>query len=305
MIRSKRLPIGLLNAWLVDQNIPSGNGNYRLRLWRDNNTALEVIKGELIDYLDEAFEDARQRIRRGFEDDLSPFHIGDPKYDPAASFPALLNRVTIQGYFGETLAVLAVEHWGAHGHSDWVAPAFLFRFHEQEFQHLDLINQRLARGEAYEPDATEERRPGRTGDDGLAFRINADNVITDVLTLEAKCLSSHTMGKIKDAHEKLADGPGRPSGIRELLELLSEYDTPEANMWKEALLLLWKEGYRTSRRHDGVAYACGNSPSQGSRVAWMPPDKPHPAYTVDRNLEGMEFQFEDLHTLINTLYRGG
>jgi hypothetical protein len=27
-------------------------------------------------------------------------------------------------------------HWGAHGHMDWVVPAFLFRLHDQEFQHV-------------------------------------------------------------------------------------------------------------------------------------------------------------------------
>jgi hypothetical protein len=86
-------------------------------------------------YVDEAFEDARRRIRRGFEDDLSPFN--NPAADPAENYPALLHRVTLQGYLGETLAILTVEHWGAHGHTDWVVPAFLFRFHDQEFQHLE------------------------------------------------------------------------------------------------------------------------------------------------------------------------
>jgi hypothetical protein len=41
------------------------------------------------------FEDARQRIRRGFEDDLSPFN--DPAADPAANYQkgALLRIVRI------------------------------------------------------------------------------------------------------------------------------------------------------------------------------------------------------------------
>jgi hypothetical protein len=53
----------------------------------------------------------------------------------------------LQGYAGETLAVLAVEHWGAHGHMDWIVPAFLFRLHDQEFQHPEAINERLPAGE--------------------------------------------------------------------------------------------------------------------------------------------------------------
>jgi hypothetical protein len=302
VIRFRRLTPALLDAWLVDQRLANAHQSYRLRVWRENRAGLAAIRAELMAYVDEAFEDARQRIRRGFEDDLSPFN--DPAADPAANYPALLHRVTLQGYLGETLAILAVEHWGAHGHTDWVVPAFLFRFHDQEFQHLEAINERLLAGEAYDPDRIAERRPGRTGDDGLAFRMNADNIITDVLTLEAKCLIQNSNAKIQEAHEKLAAGGLRPSGVRELINLLEEYDTPEALAWQEALLELWRDGYRRAVRHDGVGYACGRVPAQAGRVAWMPADAPHPAYTAGRKLEGMEFQFEDLTTVVDTLYRG-
>ncbi len=122
MIRFRRLTPALLNAWLVDQRLVSTHARYRLRVWRENRAALAAIRDEMVAYLDEAFEDARMRIRRGFEDDLSPF--SDPAHDPAANYPALLHRVTLQGYLGETLAILAVEHWGAHGHQDWIVPAF-------------------------------------------------------------------------------------------------------------------------------------------------------------------------------------
>lgn len=302
MIRFQRLTPGLLNAWLVGQRLANAHERYRLRVWRENRAGLAAIQAELIAYVDEALEDARRRIRRGFEDDLSPFN--DPAVDPAANYPALLHRITLQGYLGETLAVLAVEHWGAHGHTDWVVPAFLFRLHDQEFQHLEAINERLLAGEAYDPDRVAERRPGRTGDDGLAFRINGENTITDVLTLEAKCLAQNNNAKIEEAHEKLAAGGLRPSGVRELINLLEEYDTPEAQAWQEALLKLWREGYGVAMRHDGVGYTCGRVPARAGRVAWMPADAPHPAYTAPRRLEGMEFQFEDLTTVVNTLYRG-
>lgn len=302
MIRFKRLPLALLNSWLVDQGLPVPHHRYRLRVWRENPNGLAAIEVELIGYLDEAFDDARTRLRKGFEDSLSPFV--DPLPDPAANYPALLHRVTLQGYLGETLAVLAVEHWGAAGHSDWAVPSFLFRLHDQEFQHLELINQRLANGDLHEPDETAELRPGRTGDDGLAFRINDQNVITDILTLEAKCLSANISAKIRDAHEKLAAGNLVPSGIRELINILAEYDTPEAQTWREALLRLYLNGCRDAARHDGVAYACGAIPLQANRRSWMPPNAPHPSYTVNRYLEGMEFQFADLPELINTLYRG-
>jgi len=137
MIRFRRVPLDLLNAWLVHQRLDSAPGRYRLRLWRENRAELPAVRAALIAYVEEGLEDARKRLRRGFEDDLSPF-LDDPN-DPAARYPGILNRITLQGYFGETLAALAVEHWGAHGIDDWVVPAFLFRFHNQEFQHLDAM----------------------------------------------------------------------------------------------------------------------------------------------------------------------
>ncbi len=140
----------------------------------------------------------------------------------------------------------------------------------------------------------------------MAFRINSQGIITDVLTLEAKCLSQNNPNKIAEAHAKLAAGPLLPSGVRELINLLEEYDTAQAQAWQKALLQLWRGGYDTVNRSDGVGYTCGQIPIRpASRVAWMPKDAPHPAYTLQRNLEGMEFQFADLNTIVETVYRGG
>jgi hypothetical protein len=302
MIRSERLTRTLLDAWLLERRLAGSHTRYRLRYWRENRAGLAGIKDELESYIDEAFEDARQRLRSGFGDDLSPFN-GDPNSDPAANYPALLHRVTLQGYFGEILAVIAIEHWGAHGHTDWVVPAFLFRFHEVEFQHLELINQRLRGGGVHNPDEPEEIRPGRTGDDGLAFRTNADNLITDVLTIEAKCVNRHRSEEIKEAHEKLAQGLQLPVGVRELINLLSKYETPEANTWQEALLKLWRGGYHDAARYDCMAYTCAQIPRQAGRFTWLPVNEPHSSYTTTRPLEGMEFHFQDLPEIVLTLHR--
>jgi hypothetical protein len=302
MIRTRRLTPAHLDVWLVDQGLPTPHARYRLRLWRESRATLPALLTELRAYADEAFDDARRRLRRGFEDPLSPFN--DPATDPAANYPAALNRITLQGYFGESLAVLAVEHWGAIGFTDWVVPSFLFRLHDDEFQHLEQINQRLRDGLPHDPDAQAEVRVGRTGDDALAFRKDAAGVVTDVLTVEAKCLTRHRTDKIREAHEKLNSGGPLPSGVRELIEILSDYDTPEAKAWQEALLRLRANGYRTAARHDGVAYATAQAPAQGDRRAWMPQDQPHDSYTKGRRLEGMEFQFDDIDGLIDTLYRG-
>ena len=303
MIRFRRLTPVSLNSWLVDQGIPHTHPRYRLRVWREVHGALGPLRDELIAYVQEALDDARRRIRSGFQDDLSPFN--DRTHDPAANYPAMLNRVSLQGYLGETLGVLAVEHFGALGHDDWMVPALLFRFHNQEFQHLDLINERLLMGEVHEPDAEKEKRLGRTGDDGLAFRVDANGVITDILTLEAKCLTVSNTGIMKDAHEKLMVGGNRPSGVRELINLLTEYDTPEAEAWQQALLQFYKEGFRTAARHDGLTYAVGHSPKQpAERIAWLPPEAPHPAYTIQRNLAATEIQCANLDGIVDILYRG-
>ena len=290
-----------MDAWLVNQHVVGASPRYRLRLWREDSTALPALRDELRAYINEALEDARRRLRRGFEDSLSPF--SNPALDPAANYPAALHRVTLQGYFGETIAGLAVEHWGAAGHADWQVPAFLFRFHDHEFQHLEQLNQRIREGEAQNPDALDQLRPGRSGDDALAFRRNGDGVISDVLAVEAKCLQTNNTAKIQEAHEKLAAAGPLPSGIRELIELLSDYDTPEARSWHEALLRFRADGYRRAARHDGVVYATAHIPARVGRQAWLPPE-PHPAYTAERYLEGMEFQFENLDRVIDSLYRG-
>jgi hypothetical protein len=294
--------LALLDAWLTEHSPPAPrDGHYRLRVWRENQEAFGAVRDQLKAYLEEAHDDARRRLREAFEDDLSPF--SDAATDPAANYPALFHRVTLQGYFGETLGILAVEHWGAHGQTDWVVPAFLFRFHDTEFQHLDVINQRIVAGDAHVPDAPEEIRPGRTGDDGLAFRRDGQNTITDVLTLEAKCLRIHSAEKIKDAHEKLAAALNRSPGVRELIEILSDYDDPEANAWVEALLKLWRDGCVEAGRHDSVAYVCGQHPASPARSGWMSPEAPHQAYTVERALEAMEFHIQDLDAVIDGLYR--
>jgi hypothetical protein len=101
MIRFRHITPALLNAWLVDQRLVSTHARYRLRVWRENRAALAAIRDEMVVYLNEAFEDARMRIRSGIEDDLSPF--SDPAHDPAANCPALLHRVTLQGYLGEQI----------------------------------------------------------------------------------------------------------------------------------------------------------------------------------------------------------
>src|SRR3546814_4040663 len=100
-------------------------------------------------------------------------------------------------------------------------------------------------------------------------------------------------------------GGNRPSGVRELINLLTEYHTPEAEAWQQALLQFYRDGFRTAAPHDGLAYAVGNSPKvPAERIAWFRREDPHPDYTTQRNLEPMEHQFENLDDAVDVLYRG-
>jgi hypothetical protein len=302
MIRFRRLTLQPLNAWLVPQPVTGAHRKYQLRVWREVNANFGVLRDELIAYAQEALDDARIRIRKGFEDNLSPF--ANTVDDPAAHYPSMLNRITLQGYLGETLAGLAIEHFGAFGETDWQVPAFLFRFHDQEFQHLDLINERFLMNEPHDPDTQAEMRPGRTGDDALAFRVDSEGKISHILALEAKCLITSNTEVIGEAHAKLAAGTRRPSGIRELITLLSDYETVEAQEWVRRLLEFYRDGFRTAKRHDGLAYTVGHFPVKSkTRLSWLSADAPHESYNVDRHLDAMEFQISELRHLVETLYR--
>jgi hypothetical protein len=301
MIRFCRIDREALETWLVERERATKNGTYHLRVWREDGTELDGVREELIAYFQEALDDARMRLRAGFEDELSPFN--DPALDPAANYPALLHQITLQGYLGETFGALAVEHLEIHDRTDWSVPALLFRFHDVEFQHLERINQRLRQGEPHDPDAVGERRPGRTGDDAIAFVKNDANVITHVLTIEAKCLSSHRADKVTEAHQKLTAGSAVPDSVRELVELLSNYDTAEAQRWQEALIKYRASGGARVARYDAVVYVCGQRPRQDGRDSWLSPQTVNPAYTLARELAGLEFHLEDLDGLVATVYR--
>ncbi|MDX0481408.1 hypothetical protein GOD90_20235 [Sinorhizobium medicae] len=302
MIRFRRITLQPLQQWIPAQTLPAPQPGYRLRVWREVNANLAPLQDELIDYAQEALDDARQKIRRGLFDPLSPF--ADDEEDPAANYPAVLHRVTLQGYLGETLAGLAIEHFGAFDAHDWHIPAFLFRMHDTEFQHLDLINEHLKAGGSHDPDVEAELRPGRTGDDAIAFRVDENGRISHVLTLEAKCIGENNTTTIRKAHEKLSIHQDRPSGVRELINLLSDYDTPEAEEWQTRLLAFWKEGFKKSQRSDGLAYAVGHYPKKNpTQVSWLPVNQPHEAYTGGRPLEAMEFQLADIAGLVDILYR--
>ncbi len=110
MIRYTCITQTKLDAWLVNHPIPPVHATYRVRHARSAPSALPNVVGELKQYANDALADAKFRLRRGFVDPLSPFKTPSP--DPAAFYPTHLHQVTLMGYLGETLAGVAVEHWG-------------------------------------------------------------------------------------------------------------------------------------------------------------------------------------------------
>src|SRR3546814_11000248 len=96
VIRFRRLTPVSLNSWLVDQGIPHTHQRYRLRVWREVHGALGALRVELIASAQEALDDARRRIRSGFQAALSTFN--DPAHDPTAHYPPMLNHITLTGY---------------------------------------------------------------------------------------------------------------------------------------------------------------------------------------------------------------
>lgn len=257
------------------------------------------VQAQLLDYVQEALDDARLKLRKGFEDLLSPF--GDPQLDPAANFPRALHRRTLQGYWGELLAGLSAENRGAAGHADWIIPAYLFRFHDTEFQHLEVVNANVREGLAVRADAQAEMRPGRTGNDVVAFRLSADGEITDVLVVEAKCLTRHSVNTAREAFTSLSKGARLPSAVRELIELLSDYDSADAGLWRKALFQL-RANLAAAGRNDALSYATGNSPRRAGRTHWLQSVRPA-SYTAGRRVDVFEYQFADLDALVPSLFR--
>ncbi|TCL06284.1 hypothetical protein [Sodalis ligni] len=308
MIRLKKLNVSNLDTWLTSVPITTSIShptNYSFYLRKEERSALiSPFKEEVIAYVDETFDDARTELRVALEDDLSPFDSSNDPDDPAANYPSKLNKVTQQGYFGEILGALAVEHWGAAGKNDWQVPAMLFRYHTTELQHLASINERISSGMFFDQDDKAEMRPGRTGDDALAFRLNDQGVITDILSIEAKCLGINNNDTLQDAHKKISTTLLRNSGFRELIAILKNYDQSEAKIWYAALLNLWKDGYKTVNRYNCVSYAVGAPPKKpASKLSWMDSSNPHPAYTISSQLIGLEFHFSGLDDLIKIIFR--
>lgn len=302
MIRSRRVNLQKLGTWLSETKFSSPSGHYSLRLLEEKSTERAAIWTEILDFFSEAHEDAKDMVRRVLEPTLSPY-IG-PQSDPALGYPEDLHVETLLGYFGEVLAGMIAEHKDIHSVGDWRVPAFLFRFHQVAFQKLEERNDLLARGQTVlDVDDEKSTIPGRTGSDVLAFSRNEDGSLAKILVCEAKCLGGHRSNKVRDAHVQLSAPVRCPSGVREIIEILKDYDTEDCRQWREQLLCFRLDLESPVVRVDMFSYAVGNKPTgRNGQISWNANDNPISDYTGNRPLEVVECYLDDPRVLVRQLY---
>ncbi len=284
-----------ISTWLEIDLQQAKTGKYEHALGREDTDERAAVIPKLKVLISDAHEDARNRLRNLVRGSLDPLDELDA-VDPAEGYPEKLHLTTLKGYFGEVLAGLVAENLDPFGHDDWEVPAYLFRFHLVEFQHLDMIDQT---GRAASV------RPGRTGDDCLAFRRNGDGEIVAALFCEAKCTRGHDSGLIDDAHEKSSLSNLRPVDIPQLIEVLLDSKEPAAARWVDALRKLHLKGANPGpgyERADQVTYVCGRSPASKTQKTWISTDKPHTKYTGGRRLHVAEIHMTDVEELIEEIY---
>ncbi|WP_375467684.1 DEAD/DEAH box helicase [uncultured Nostoc sp.] len=280
-----------ISKWLSNSVSESEDKRYTHRLLTENKSQRDIIINELILIVQKAHEDARYRLRKLAGNSLTPFEDFSDN-DPSDGYPERLNIISRQGYFGEIFSGIIAENFAPFGQDDWEVPAFLFRFHLVEFQHLEFLNQ------------TEEiakKRPGRTGDDCLAFLRNSEGVIIASLVCEAKCTTNHYTEMIAEAHKKASESHIKPVDTPQIIDILQDYDDPFSSEWVNSLRVLWLEPVdKNYERCDLISYICGKHPR--INPTWISPDKPHEQYTAARRLEAVEIHLHEVENLVTTVY---
>ncbi len=282
-------------SWLTVEVQTASTGRYEYALAQEDGNHRSAILPRLQVLISDAHEDARRRLRRLASGSLDP--LGDPdKRDPADGYPQRLHIQTLKGYFGEILAGAVAENLHPFGMKDWEVPAYLFRFHLVEFQQLDMMDQ---------TGADAGLRPGRTGDDCLAFRRSTDGNIVAALFCEGKCTPGHDAGMIGDAHEKSSLANLLPVDLLQVIEVLEDSADPAAARWVGALRRLYQKGPNPGsgyERLDQVTYICGRKPVQKGLKSWISPAKPHAKYTAGRRLHVAEIHLSNVEELIKDAY---
>ncbi|WP_414619103.1 DEAD/DEAH box helicase [Calothrix sp. CCY 0018] len=290
--RHKLTKFNGISKWLSNLTTQSKNHQYTHRLLKENLDQRDANLDELILIVQKAHDDTRNRLRKSAANSLNPFE-DSCDIDLAEGYPERLHMQTLKGYFGEIFAGIIAENFAIFELNDWEVPAFLFRFHEVAFQHLELIKQT---GELA------KKQPGRTGDDCLAFRRNSKGIIIASLICEAKCTANHNANMISEAHEKSSIANIIPVDTLRLIQILQDCSNSYSFEWVEALqtLRLKNLDKKNYERCDLVSYVCGQHPIRNKN--WISTNKAHDKYTANRKLEAVEIHLHDVENLIKAVY---
>ena len=283
-----------ITSWLTVTVQRASGGRYEHTLAQENGRDRSAILPQLKVLISNAHEDASRRLRSLANGSLDPLSRPGSR-DPAEGYPGRLHINTLKGYFGEILAGAVAENFQPFGMNDWEVPAYLFRFHLVEFQQLDMMDQ---------TGAPAGIRPGRTGDDCLAFRRSTDGSIMAALFCEGKCTADHDAGMISDAHEKSSLPNLLPVDLLQVIEVLEDSTDPAAARWVDALRILYMKGPNPGssyERLDQVTYICGRRPVQKG-PNWISAARPHAKYTAGRRLHVAEIHLNEVEELIKNAY---
>jgi hypothetical protein len=290
-----------ISEWL--KNATTSKDKYTHRILTEDRAMRDHIMCELKQVVQKAHEDTRQHLRTLAGISLDPFdeetgEVPDGRLlarDPTIGYPEKLELQTLKGYFGEIFAGLISESFSHFDMEGWRVPAYPFRFHQTAFDQLERWRQT-----GREPGKT----VGRTGNDMLAFFLDANGKITHSLVCEAKCSNGHSANLISDAHKQASSTESRPVDILRLIEILQNYDDPESKKWKKALQILYNRDIQTDyERCDLVSYICGKPPTDSN--TWLSPHKPHSKYTAGRRLEAVEIHLSKVDELVKEVYDAG
>lgn len=270
----------------------------------DDGTLAKALK----EYFESAHLDARNRFHSFIGIDLHPDADGDA---PIATYPGSLPSTTRRGLFGEVLAGLLTESYEYIGDHNWKVPIFLFRYHDDAANYLFT----LAR------DPTQIRQTiGRLGTDFIGLSLNNDGEVVRIISGEAKWRLTLTQAKVDDVMlgnkvkgsavrsgkgvwRDLNKEPSPPSGARQLLELLREYDP---NGFDSAILCLERalvvKDPAPIPKTDLIVFAGNGRAKREKGECLLPWEAVPDEYTAGNDLQIVEVVLQGGEDLIDTIY---
>lgn len=273
---------------------------------------IEADDGTLAVALKEYFESAHLDARTSFHSfigiDLHPDADGDA---PIVTYPGSLPSTTRRGLFGEVLAGLLTESYEYIGAHSWNVPIFLFRYHDDAANYLFTL--------ARDPAQTRQTI-GRLGTDFIGVSLNDGGEIVRIISGEAKWRLTLTPSAVDDVMlgkkpkgSKVRSGKGvwrdlnneqnPPSGARQLLNLLREYDRDgfdKVILGLEQALVV--KGPVPIPKTDLIVFAGNGGAKRGKGECLLPWEAVPDEYTAGNDLQIVEVVLKNGEHLIDAIY---